>query len=167
MLGPRARTYALLPTLDKFMVQTLQALGELLLKSVPTIFFFILLNLYLKRVFFKPLARILEERKKATEGVRELAQRAFEAADKKTSEFEHALQLARAEIYQEHEALRRKWLAEQVEAVIKARADADHQIEEARVQIAAEAESAQAKLNASVDSLSEHIISSVLKRRAA
>ncbi len=149
------------------MFETLQALGDLLLKAVPTIVFFILLTQYLKRVFFKPLARILEERKKATEGVRELAQRAFEAAEKKTSEFEHALQLARAEIYQEHEALRRKWLAEQVEAVAKARAEADQKIEEARLQIAAEAESAQSQLNASVEPLSEYIISSVLKRRAA
>lgn len=149
------------------MIGTLQSLGELLLKAVPTILFFILLTAYLKRVFFKPLAKVLDERKKATEGVRELAQRAFEAAEKKTSEFEHALQLARAEIYQEHEALRRKWLAEQVETVAHARAEADRKIEEARLQIAAEAESAQAELNASVDALSEQIVSSVLRRRAA
>ena len=146
------------------MVQTLQALGDLLLKAAPTALLFVLLTIYLKYVFFRPLARILDERKKATEGVRDLAQRAFEAAEKKTSEFEHALQLARAEIYQEHEAMRRRWLAEQVETVAKARAEADRKIEEARLQIAAEAESAQAQLKASVDSLSEHIVNSVLKR---
>ena len=91
------------------MKTTLEALGDLLIKGIPTILFFIILTAYLKRVFFKPLARILDERKKATEGVRELAQRAFEAAEKKSSEFERALQMARAEIHEEHESLRRTW----------------------------------------------------------
>ncbi len=149
------------------MDETLHALGDLLIKAIPTVIFFILLNTYLKHVFFKPLARILEERKKATEGVRELAQRAFEAAEKKHSEFEHALQLARAEIHQEHEALRRKWAEEQVQAIAKARAEADAKIEEAKREIGQEAERAQADLNASVESLSERIVSSLLRRRAA
>jgi F0F1-type ATP synthase membrane subunit b/b' len=70
------------------MEATLQGLAELLLKAVPTIIFFALLTLYLKHVFFKPLARILDERKRATEGVRQLAQQAFAAADQKSSEFQ-------------------------------------------------------------------------------
>src|ERR1700761_6183654 len=92
---------------------TLHALADLLIKAIPTGLFFIFLGVYLQKVFFKPMARILEERRKQTEGVRELAQRAFEAAEKKTSEFEHALQLARAEIHQEHEKLRQQWIQEQ------------------------------------------------------
>ena len=73
------------------MDSTLKALADLLLEAVPTIVFFVFLAWYLKRVFFVPMARILEERRKATEGVKELAQKAFEAADKKQSEFERAL----------------------------------------------------------------------------
>jgi hypothetical protein len=38
------------------MEETLQSLAELLLKAVPTIIFFALLTVYLKHVFFKPLA---------------------------------------------------------------------------------------------------------------
>ncbi|MGA8027474.1 MAG: ATP synthase F0 subunit B [Bryobacteraceae bacterium] len=149
------------------MDETLRQLGDLLVKSIPTILFFIVLTWYLKGVFFKPLANILEERKKATEGVRELARRAFEAAEKKTSEFEHALKIARAEIHEENEALRRKWAEEQVRAIAQARAEADAKIEQARHEIAQEAERAQAELNASVEMLSEHIVSSLLRRRAA
>lgn len=149
------------------MDETLHALADLLVKSIPTIVFFILLTTYLKYVFFKPLARILDERKKATEGVRALAQRAFEAAEKKNSEFEHALQLARAEIHQEHEALRRKWAEEQEQAIAKARAEADAKIEQAKHEIAQEADRAQADLNSSVGPLSESIVSSLLRRRAA
>ncbi|HTU43780.1 MAG TPA: hypothetical protein VMF91_01870 [Bryobacteraceae bacterium] len=146
---------------------TLHALVGLLIKSIPTILFFVLLTLYLKRVYFRPIAKILDERKKATEGVREIARRAFEAADKKTSEFEHALQIARAELHQEHEALRQKWAQEQAEAIAQARAEADQHIEEARRQIAQEAERAQAELDTRVDQLSEQILNSLLRRRAA
>ncbi|MFL6353124.1 MAG: ATP synthase F0 subunit B [Bryobacteraceae bacterium] len=149
------------------MEATLHGLADLLLKAVPTIIFFAFLTKYLKRVFFEPLARILDERKRATEGVRQLAQQAFAAADEKASEFQRALQLARAEIEQEHEALRRRWDDEQVETIQRARAEADQQILEAKQQIADEVERAQADLNAAVESLSDHIVSSVLRPRRA
>jgi F-type H+-transporting ATPase subunit b len=149
------------------MEATLQQLAALLLKAVPTIIFFALLTVYLKHVFFKPLARILDERKKATEGVRELAQQAFATADEKASEFHRALQLARAEMEQEHEALRRRWTDEQVDTIQKARAEADQRILEAKHQISDEVQRAQAELNATVEALSDRIVSSVLKRRAA
>jgi F-type H+-transporting ATPase subunit b len=149
------------------MEATLQGLAELLVKAVPTIIFFALLTLYLKHVFFKPLARILDERKRATEGVRQLAQQAFAAADQKASEFQRALQLARGEIEQEQEALRRRWNDEQVETIRTARTEADQKILEAKQQIADEVQRAQAELDATVESLSDQIVSSVLRRRAA
>jgi len=136
-------------------------------KAIPTILFFIFLTFYLKSVLFKPLARILEERRKATEGVRELAEKAFEAADKKASEFERALQIARAELHQEHEALRRRWTEEQEQEIAQARAEAEKQIEGAKRQIAQETERAQADLSADIENLSEQIVTSLLRRRAA
>lgn len=149
------------------MDETLHALGGLLIKSVPTIIFFGVLAFYLQRVLFKPLAQILEERRRATEGVRDIARRANEAADKKTSEFEHALQIARNELHQEFEALRQKWTEEQAEAIARARAEADEQIEDAKRQIAAEAARAQAELDSRVGPLSEQIVNSLVRRRAA
>ncbi len=149
------------------MEATLKALADLLLEAVPTIIFFLFLTWYLKRVFFKPIAAILDQRRQETEGVRELARRAFAAADKKQSEFEHALQLARGEIYQEHEKLRREWSDEQAQAIARAREEVDQQIAEAKKQIAAEAERAQAELDSKIESLSEGIVNSLLARRAA
>lgn len=146
---------------------TLQALGDLLVKAIPTVLFFIGLTFYLKKVYFQPMARIFEERRKETEGVRELARRAFEAAEKRTSEFEHALQMARAELHQEHEALRRRWAEEQEQQIAQVRAEAARQIEEAKKQVAQEVERAQAELNAKVPVLSDQIVSSLLRRRAA
>ena len=149
------------------MEATLKALADLLLEAVPTIVFFLFLTWYLKRIFFKPMATILDQRRQETEGVRELARRAFEAADKKQSEFEHALQLARGEIYQEHEKLRRQWLEEQAHAIARAREEVDQQIAEAKKQIAGEAERAQTELDSKVESLSAGIVNSLLARRAA
>jgi len=149
------------------MDSTLKALADLLLEAVPTIVFFLFLAWYLKRVFFIPLARILEERRKATQGVKELAQKAFEAADKKQSEFERALELARAGIYKEQEKLRRQWSEEQTHESEQARADVSKQIEGAKGQIAAEAQHAQEELYDRIDTLSENIVNALLTRRAA
>lgn len=146
---------------------TLHSLGDLLVKSLPTIGFFIVLTVYLKAVLFKPLARILEERRKATEGVRELAEQAVEATDRKVSEFERALQAARLELHQEHEALRRRWTEEQDQEIANARMAAGEKIEEARRQIAAEVERAQAELGDSIERMSNEMVSSLLRRSAA
>src|ERR1700750_303844 len=103
------------------MTSTLLSLGDLLITAIPTIFFFVFLTLYLNVMLFRPIARILEERKKATEGVRDLAQRAYEAAGEKALQYQRALDLARVEIHQEQEALRRRWSEEQAAAVAKVR----------------------------------------------
>ena len=149
------------------MDETLHALAGLLIKSIPTIVFFVLLTFYLKAVYFRPIARILEQRKEATEGVRDIARRAFEAADKKTSEFGHALRIARAELHREFEALRQKWAQEQAEAIARARAEAGRQIEDAKGQIAEEVQRAQSQLDVRVDELSRQVVHSLLRRRAA
>ena len=149
------------------MDSTLHALANLLLQAIPTVVFFLFLTFYLKKVYFQPLAQVLEQRRKETEGVRELSQRAFEAADQKTSEFERALQLARAEINGENEALRQKWAQEQMETIARARAEAEAQVAQAKAEIAQETERAQSELEANVQPLSEQIVQSLLRRRAA
>ncbi len=149
------------------METTLKNLAELLLNAVPTIILFLFLTFYLKYVFFRPLARILEERRRQTEEVRELARRAFEEADKKTAAFEHALQIARAELHNEHETLRRQWSAEQAQVVAQARVEAELQIQEARARIAREVERAEAEVDTRVEEISSRIVDSLTARRAA
>lgn len=68
---------------------------------------------------------------------------------------------------QEHEALRRRWTDEQVATIQKARAEADQRIAEAKQQIADEVRRSQAELEPTIESLSDRIVSSVLRRRAA
>lgn len=149
------------------MDSTLHDLRELLIKSIPTVIFFVFLSYYLKRVFFQPMALILEERRKATEGVRELAQRAMEAAGKRGEEFDAALRAARADLQKEHDAMRRQWTQEQAETLSKARADAEARVALAKQEINGEVERAQAELDTQVDALSNQIVDSLLRRRAA
>jgi len=146
---------------------TLNALADLLLEAIPTVVLFLFLVYYLKKVFFIPVANILEERRKATEGVRELSQRAFEAADKRNSEFETALQLARADMGQENENLRRRWEQEESEAIAKAHSEAAARIEAVKRELAEDVQRAEAELQTQIEPLSEQIISSLLRRRAA
>jgi F-type H+-transporting ATPase subunit b len=149
------------------MQETARELAHLLLKSVPTIIFFLGLMAYLNYVFFRPIKRILEERKQATEGVKDLARQAFEAADRKNSEFEQALQIARAELHREREVLHRRWASEQVEQIAKARAEADAKIERAKRETDEEIRRAEAELEGRVPGLGEEILGALLARRAA
>jgi len=52
------------------MAATLHALGEILVQALPTFFLVLLLFIYLRSMFFKPLERVLAERREATEGAR-------------------------------------------------------------------------------------------------
>ena len=146
---------------------TLQALVALLIKSIPTIAIFIFLAIYLKAVYFRPVAKILQERREKTEGVKDLAQKAFESAEKKSSEFERALQIARGEISQQHDKLRRQWEQEQAAALNEARAQAEKKIEAARADIAGEVEQAKSEMDMNVESLSTSIVEALAGRRAA
>src|ERR1035437_10711175 len=84
---------------------TLLALGGILLKAVPTFLLVLLLNFYLKAVFFKPLEKVLRERYEATEGARKLAAESMERAAARTAEYEAAVRAARAEVYQAQEQI--------------------------------------------------------------
>ena len=55
------------------MEATFQALGQILLKAVPTFVLVFVLYLYLARMFFRPLEEVLKRRYEATEGARKLA----------------------------------------------------------------------------------------------
>ncbi|MGA7411805.1 MAG: ATP synthase F0 subunit B [Bryobacteraceae bacterium] len=149
------------------MDSTAQQLTGLLIKAIPTVFFFIALMVYLQIVFFKPLLEVMRERRRQTEGVRKIAEEAFAAADQKTAEFERALQAARAEIYKDQEAMRHRWLAEQAETLASARAEADAKIRGARTEISQDVERAKEELASSAASLSEQIVQQLVGRRAA
>lgn len=149
------------------MHDTLVSLANLFIEAIPTVIFFVILTVFLKQTYFKPMAKVLEERRRQTEGARELAQRAFDAAEGKQAEFERALQEARNQLYSEHDALRCQWEDEQAQMLAKARAEADEQLKQAKQDIAAQVEAAETELQAQVDELGQQIATSILRGRAA
>src|SRR5579871_5873479 len=111
---------------------TLQALGGILLRAIPTLILLILLHLYLKAVFFGPLKRILKQRYDATEGARNAAKLAMDRAGQKATEYEEALRRARSEIYREQEEARHKWLEEQARQIDESHKRSRESVQEAK-----------------------------------
>lgn len=147
------------------MEETLRALGELLLKALPTLFLVLLLHFYLKWMFFRPLEKVLDARYEATQGARQQAEAAMEQARIKTAEFETALRNARTEIYREQEEIRKKWRQEQAAGVSAARESARNQVRSARTAIAADAAATRLSLGAESEILADQIVRSILERR--
>jgi F0F1-type ATP synthase membrane subunit b/b' len=150
------------------MDSTFHALGEILLKGLPTFFLIIFLNLYLKNVFFKPLEATLAQRYDATEGARKGAEQALADAEKRIAEYEAALRAARGEMYAELETSHRRLQNEQTAALEKARREAEEFVLRNKAELALEAEQALASLAAHSDVLADEIADAILvKGRAA
>ncbi len=149
------------------MEATLQALGELLVKAIPTFLLVIALHFYLKKVFFGPMGRLLEERRQATEGARQRAEQLLAQAAEKAVQYEQALRAARAEMYREQEVARQRWLQQHAEAVREAREQAQAAVRRAQQELEAELEQARAILELRSQQLGNLIAESILRGRAA
>ena len=149
------------------MEDTLQALGGILLRAIPTFLLVIALHFYLKSVFFRPLERVLSARFEATEGARQLAEQSLAKAAARAAEHEAAIRAARAELYQEQEQWRRSLEEERSHALNAARKNVEAGIDEAKAQIAAEVDEAKRSMAADSERLANQIADSILRRRAA
>ncbi|MBA3976485.1 MAG: hypothetical protein C0504_19940 [Candidatus Solibacter sp.] len=147
------------------LIQLLKQVGDIIVRAVPAFIVFILLHLYLKKVLFQPLERVLEERRKKTQGAVEASEAIIRAAAGKMDAYEQALNQARAEIYREQEAARRRLAVEQAAAVGRTRAAMGARLDEARAVIEAEASAARASLAGEADRLADQIATAVLVGR--
>lgn len=149
------------------MGETLRALGDILLKALPTFFLVVFLYIYLRVVFFGPLGAVLQTRRDRTAGARQRAEEALQKAEQKAAEYEAALQAARAEIYRQQDAERQKALEAHAARVTEARAQAGVQLRQARERIAADVDNAKQSLAGQSDALAEQIIHMVLGQGVA
>ena len=146
---------------------TLHALGEILLKAVPTVLLVVVLHFYLKYVFFKPLKKVLEERYNATEGALKLAAETLEKAKAQTADYENRLRAARTEVYQAEERHYREMQERHAAQLAETRQNARKMLQTAQEQIGREAEQAKAALAGESDALAAEIVEAVLGRSAA
>ena len=147
------------------MEETLKAVGQILLQALPTFFLILLLNQYLRAVFFRPLGRVLAERNDATEGARRKAAESLARAESKAAAYEESLRSARNEVYREQEEVRRKWLDEQSAQIRDTKARVDAMVKEAKAQLAIEANSVKATLEGNSRTLADQITQTILQRR--
>jgi F-type H+-transporting ATPase subunit b len=149
------------------MEDTLRALGQILLKAVPTFLLVVFLHFYLKKMFFQPLEKVLRQRFEVTEGARKLADQALARASARTAEYEAAIRAARSEIYQSQEQFYKQLQESQSAQIAAARQAAEEGVLAARAQLARDVEAAKLSLAQSAESLAAEIADTILRGNAA
>jgi F0F1-type ATP synthase membrane subunit b/b' len=149
------------------MESTLNSLGLLLLKAVPTIVLLLIVHFYLKWMFFRPMAGVLAKRREATDGLRESADALRAKAEEQAKSIEEQLRQAREAIYQEQEEARRRWLSEQDAQLDQARQQARELIHQSKQELDAETAEARVKLEPYAGTLADQITSTLLERTSA
>ena len=145
------------------MDETLRQVGELLLGSIPTIIFLVILYVAYKVLVHKPLTRTLEERHSKTEGAVEKAAADIAKAEARTAEYEQRLREARMTVFKSQEARRQAALQARTGAVAEARTRAQAQVDQARAAIAKDKAAALAGLEQESAQLAAEIIRTVLR----
>ena len=146
---------------------TLRQLGELLLSSIPTIIFLLIVWASYRLIVHKKLEQILADRHAQTEGAIQRAQAEIASAEARTSEYEQRLREARSMIYKSQEARRRQIMGKRDAALAQARQQADHLIKESRRALEKDVAAARAMLQQQTENLAQRIIDSILRPAVA
>src|SRR5271165_4112494 len=121
-------------------------LGGLFLRAVPVALIILLFYLILRSLFFRPLLKVMAERDARTTGAQKAAEAAQAAAAEKIKQYEEALKQARAKVYLEQEAERKRLLDERAALLKAARSKATAEVNTAKERVAAEFASAKKDL---------------------
>jgi len=145
------------------MQEIVRQLGELFLQAVPTVLIILLFYFILRAIFFRPLLKVMEERDARTVGAKKAAEAAQAAAAEKAQQYQNALKQARAQVYAEQEAERKKLLDERSELIKAARAAAAAQVAAAKERVAGEFAAARREIDSTVAQLSAEIARRILQ----
>jgi F-type H+-transporting ATPase subunit b len=145
------------------MDETLKQLGGLLLGSIPTMIFFLLLYGIYTVLVHRPMMRVLSERRARTQGAIERARADVASAEARTAEYEQKLRDARVALFKAQEARRAKAAQARSDAVAAARKTAQAQLERERAAIEQQKTAAQNSLEAEAGRLAQEIIRTVLE----
>ncbi len=145
------------------MDETLRQIGGLLLGSIPTVIFFLLLYGLYTVLVHKPLARVLAERHARTQGAIEKARADIKSAEERTAEYERQLREARLALFKAQESRRAQAAQARAAAIAEARSKAQAQIEQARTAIEKEKLVAKQSLESEAGRLAAEIIRTVLE----
>jgi F-type H+-transporting ATPase subunit b len=132
-------------------------LGELFLGAVPVALIVLVFYLILRSLFFRPLLKVMAERDARTLGAQKAAEAAQAAAAEKIRGYEEAQKQARAKVYLEQEANRKKFVEERTALLKEARAKANREVAAAKEVVRQEFAVAKKELEGTAAQLSAEI----------
>jgi len=138
-------------------------LGELFLRAVPVAVIVLLFYVIMRSIFFQPLLKVMAARDARTIGAQKAAEAAQAAAAEKVRQYEDALRQARAKVYAEQEADRRKLMDERTAALKEARGKADAEVTAAKDRVAGEFAVAKKDIQGGTSQLAAEIARRVLQ----
>ena len=144
------------------MSEILRQLGELFVRSVPTVLIVFFLLVVLDRLFFRPMLDVLAKRDASTRGALDKAKEQASASEAKAKEYEAAFQAARQEVYRQREAHRRETLADREKQLGRTRQQAEGLLKEALDALARDVEAAKQDLGRAAAPLATEITEAVL-----
>jgi F0F1-type ATP synthase membrane subunit b/b' len=138
-------------------------IGELFLGAVPVALIVIVFYLMMRSLFFKPILAVMAEREARTLGARKSAEAAQAAAAEKVRQYEEALRQAKAKVYAQQEAERKKLLDERAAALKDARNKAAVEVSKAKERVAVELTAAKRDVESIVSQLALEIAGRILR----
>lgn len=145
----------------------LRQIGELLVKSIPTIISMLILWTAYTFLVHKKLQQVLAQRHALTEGAIEQAQQEIAIAEKRTAEYEQRVRDARSHIYKTQQANRQRVMDERNAALAESRKNAGEMVKQARAALEKDTIQAKAALEQQANVLADQVIATVLKPAAA
>jgi F-type H+-transporting ATPase subunit b len=144
------------------MDEILYKLGGLFLGSVPTIILFLLIVALYNVLVYRPLMRVLRERRARTIGAVTQANLAIAEAEAKAQEYEAKLRAARKSIFEAREQRLRQWNNERESALSDARESALRTVTAAKASLNEEVEAAHQGLEKKAEELAREILKTIL-----
>jgi len=144
----------------------LNQLGDLVLGSVPTAIFFLILLAAYQVLVRKPMEKVLADRHGRTGGAMDEAKAAIAAAEAKASDYETRLRDARAEIFTARAARQKAASDARDKALAEARTAAQHRIAVARESVERSGAEAKAQIESQAAALSQQVMAAILPHRA-
>ena len=145
----------------------LDALRGYFLGAIPTVILVLLTFAAYNFLIYRPLTRVLDERRERTAGALARAQADIAAAEQKAAEYERRLREARQATFKAQEARRKQILQARDAALGEARSQAESMMREAQASLDKEKTEAKVRLQAETEELAGAVIRTILKPVAA
>ncbi len=117
----------------------------------------------LKRSFFNPINKILEDRDAAIRGAQREANQKLGEFEEKSGIYQDHLSAARQEIYRQQETLRSEALKQRADIVSKGRQEAEGLVQSTRDELQNQVASAKKDLESDLNNIADGIVKAILR----